>query len=92
MVATLTETVAGEMVTLMLVAGSVQVDVEDVEEVPDVVVVQVIPVLAGAWWQEVRVKRARSKGNKSGRFTAPLSSLFDVPNAFGSVSTLIPKR
>jgi hypothetical protein len=59
---TFTETVAGEIVILMLVTGSVQVDVEvDVEEV-EVVVVHVTAVLAaGALWQEVRPNRAMTK-------------------------------
>jgi hypothetical protein len=45
-VTTFTETVAGEMVTLMLVTGSVQVLVELFVAVVDVEVVQVIAVLA----------------------------------------------
>jgi hypothetical protein len=44
-VTTFTETVAGEMVTLMLVTGSVQVLVELFVAVVDVEVVQVIAVL-----------------------------------------------
>jgi hypothetical protein len=47
-VTTFTETVAGEIVTLMFVAESVHVDVEVFEELVDVVVVHVTPVLAGA--------------------------------------------
>jgi hypothetical protein len=73
-VATLTDAVAGEMVTLMLVVGSVHVEVEVEEELVDVEVVQVTAVLAVlAWWQEDRAKRARTKGDKNGRLTAPLS-------------------
>jgi hypothetical protein len=47
-VTTFTETVAGEIVTLIFVTGSVQVDVVLVPEVVEVVVVQVTAVLAGA--------------------------------------------
>jgi hypothetical protein len=80
-VTTLTETVAGEIVTLILVAGSVQVDVEVVVELVAVVVVHVTAVLvAGAWWQEARLKRAVNKIKNRGRFTAALSSLFEIPN------------
>jgi hypothetical protein len=45
LVATLTETVAGEIVTLIFVAGSVQVDVEEVVELAEVVVVHITAVL-----------------------------------------------
>lgn len=47
-VTTFTETVEGEIVTLMFVTGSVQVDVEVVAEEVEVLVVQVTAVLAGA--------------------------------------------
>ena len=59
MVATLTVAVAGAIVTLIFVTGSVQVDIEDVVEEVEVVVVQVIAVLGAAdLWQEVKPKRA----------------------------------
>lgn len=79
MVTTLTETVAGEIVTLILVTGSVQVDVEVVVELVAVVVVQVTAVLlAAAWWQEDRAKREVSKIRIGKRFTAALASLFEI--------------
>jgi hypothetical protein len=75
----------------MFVTGSVQVDVELVEEVVEVVVVQVIAVLAAAWWQDGRLRSAMKSVNKRRRFIAPLSSIFEIPNAYGSVSTMILK-
>jgi DNA-binding transcriptional regulator of glucitol operon len=83
--------VAGEIVTEILVAGSVQVDVELEEDVVAVVVVQVIAVLAVAWWQEGRLRTAMNSVNRRDRFTGPLSSIFVIPNAYGSVSNLILK-
>ena len=47
-VTTFTATEAGEIVTLMFVTGSVQVDVELLLELVDVFVVQVTAVLVGA--------------------------------------------
>ena len=92
-VATLTEAVAGEMVTLMLVVGSVHVEVEVEEELVDVEVVQVTAVLAVlAWWQEDRAKRTRTNGNKNGRLTAPLSWPFEIASTYSCVSARIPKR
>jgi hypothetical protein len=90
-VTTFTETVAGEMVTLIFVTGSVHVDVEVVAEVVEVVVVHVTPVLVAAFLHEAKPERAMSKTKNRRRFTAPLSSLFEIPNAYGSASTLIPK-
>jgi hypothetical protein len=81
-VTTFTETVAGEIVTLIFVAGSVQVEVEVVVEEVVVVVVQVTAVLAdAALWHEARPNTAMSKPKNMRRFTAPLSSLFEIPNA-----------
>jgi hypothetical protein len=91
-VTTFTETVAGEIVTLIFVTGSVHVDVEVVAEVVEVVVVQVTAVLVAAFFlHEIKLKIAMSGAKYRRRFTAPLSSLFEIPDAFGSVSTLIPK-
>ena len=90
MVTTFTETVAGEIVTLMLVTGSVHVSVELFVAVVDVVVVHVIAVLAGAAPQEVRLKIAMDKIKRERNFTAPLSLPFEIPNTFDSASTLIP--
>jgi hypothetical protein len=75
----------------MFVTGSVHVEVAvDVEEV-DVVVVQVIAVLAGGAPQEVRPKKAMTATKNRRRFTEPLSSLFEIPETCSSASTLIPK-
>jgi hypothetical protein len=90
-VATFTEIVEGEIVTLIFVTGSVHVDVEVVVEVVEVVVVHVTAVLVAAEPQETRPKGAMSKIKNRRRFTAPLSSLFEISNIFGSVSILIPK-
>jgi len=90
-VTTFTETVAGEMVTLMLVTGSVQVEVELVEDVVEAVVVQVIAVLAAEWWHDGKVSRAVNSANKTRRFTAPLSLLLRIPKAYDSVSNLVLK-
>ena len=54
----MTEAVAGEMVMLMFVTGSVHVEVEVVLEAVEVVLVQVIAVLAGAAPQEVSARAA----------------------------------
>lgn len=57
-VTTFTETVAGEIVMLMFVTGSVHVDVDVVLVEVDVVLVQVMAVLAGAAPQEVSARVA----------------------------------
>ena len=90
-VTTFTETVAGEIVTLIFVTGSVQVDVEVVAELVVVLVVQVTAVLAGAAPQEDKPKRATSKTRKRRRFTATLYSLFYISDPYGSASTPVPK-
>ena len=91
-VTTFTDTVAGAIVTLIPVTGSVHVDVEVVVEAVEVVVVHVTAVLVAAYFlQEIKLKTAMSGAKYRRRFTAPLSSLFEIPDAFGSVSTLIPK-
>ena len=61
------------MVTLILVAESVQVAVELEEEVVEPVVVHVIPVATGAWLQEASPASAIRKTSNARRFTAPLS-------------------
>lgn len=91
LVATFTEIVTGEMVTLMPVTGSVQVDEEVLLDAVEVLVTHVTAVLAGAEPQEARPNRAMSKAKKSRCFTAPLDSLFEIPGTFGCVSILIPK-
>jgi len=65
-VTTFTETLAGEIVTLMFVTGSVQVEVDVVLEEVDVFVVQVTAVLAGAAPHELRPSAAaRAKASTS---------------------------
>jgi hypothetical protein len=90
-VTTFTETVEGEIVTLIFVTGSVHVDVEVVAEVVDVLDVQVTAVLVVACLQEAKPNRAMSKTRNGRRFTATLCSLFEIPDAYGSVSTMVPK-
>jgi len=90
-VTTFTETVAGEIVTLIFVAGSVHVDVVVAVEVVEVVEVHVTAVLGALEPQEARPKRAVSKTKNRRCFTAPLYSLFEIPDKYDSVSTLIPK-
>ena len=81
---------AGEIVTLMLVTGSVQVLVELFVAVVDVEVVQVIAVLTGAAPHEVRPIRTTDKTKRERDFTAPLSLQIEFPNTFDSASTVIP--
>lgn len=81
MVTTFTETVAGAIVTVMLVAESVQVEVEVVEDVVVVVFVHVIVVVAAVEPQETRPKREARETKNRTRFTAPLSSPFGIPRS-----------
>jgi hypothetical protein len=90
-VTTFTETVAGEIVTLIFVMGSVHVDIEVVLEEVEVVVVQVTAVLVAAFLQEARPEMAMSNTRNGRRFTAPLSLLIEIPKTCDSVSTPIPK-
>jgi hypothetical protein len=83
--------VAGEIVTLIFVTGSVQVEMEVVEELVEVVVVQTTAVLGALYPQELRPKRATSHAMNRRRFTAPPSSPFEICNPYGSASTLIRK-
>jgi hypothetical protein len=77
---------------LMLVTGSVQVDVEVVVEAAEVVFVQVIAVLTGAEPQEIRPKAAASETRKQKRrLMAPLSSLSEIAKPYNSLSMLILK-
>jgi hypothetical protein len=89
-VTTLTETVEGETVMLMLVTGSVQVLVELFVAVVEVEVVQVMAVLAGAAPQDAKANVATNKIKRARNFTAPRFVPFDLPTAFDSDSTLIP--
>jgi hypothetical protein len=91
-VTTFTEIVAGAIETLMFVTGSVHVDIEVLVEVVEVVVVQVTAVLAAVYFlQEAKLRKAMSDAKYRRGFNAPLSSLFQIPNIYDSVSTLIPK-
>jgi hypothetical protein len=90
-VTTFTETVEGEIVTLMFVTGSVHVEVEVVVEEVEVLVVHVTAVLVAVEPHEARPEREVSRINNRRRFTAPLSSLFDIPGKYASVSILILK-
>jgi hypothetical protein len=76
-VTTFTETVEGEIVTLIFVTGSVQVDVVVLVELVAVVVVHTIAVLAGAAPQEVRVKRAMSTIKNTRWFAASILDFRD---------------
>jgi hypothetical protein len=67
------------------------VDTEDVVELDEAVVVQVTAVLVAACLQDARLKRAMSITKNGRPFTVPLSSLFEIHNSYGSVSTLISK-
>lgn len=78
--------------TLMFVVGSVQVDVEVVEELVDVLVVQVTAVLAGAAPQDASPRRETSKTSTKRGFIVPLSSLSEIPTTFGSASNLTLKN
>ena len=60
-VTTFTETVEGEIVTLIFVTGSVHVDVEVAVEVVVVLVVQVTAVLVAVEPQEAKPNRAMSE-------------------------------
>jgi len=90
-VTTFTETMEGEMVTLIFVTGSVHVDVEVEVELVVVLVVHVTAVLVVAWWQDAKPKRAMSETKNKRRFTAPLCSLFEIGKRYGSASILTPK-
>jgi hypothetical protein len=91
-VTTFTETVAGEIVTLIFVAGSVHVEVEVVAEAVEVEVVHVTAVLGAAYLlHEGKLRTAMSGAKYRKRLTAPRSSRYEIHNTCGSVSTLIPK-
>jgi hypothetical protein len=60
-VTTFTEAVAGEIVMLIFVVGSVQVDAEVDDDEVEVLVVQVTAVLTGAAPQDVSPRRASAR-------------------------------
>lgn len=80
-VTTFTETVAGEIVMLMFVTGSVHVEVDVVLDEVDVVLVQVIAVLAGAAPQEVSASAATNAAR--GAMTESSSAENDAGEASG---------
>jgi hypothetical protein len=80
------------MVTLMLVTGSVQVEIEALLELLDEVVVQVMAVLAGAAPQEFRPRSAATASNSRKRFTAPRPSLPEFHAARCSTATPNPQN
>ncbi len=69
-VLTLIAMAAGEIVTPILVAESVQVSVELEAEVLALVLVQVMVVVVGAWLQEASPTRVIKETNNARRFTA----------------------
>ena len=88
-VTTFTDTVAGAIVTLIFVTGSVHVDVEVVVEAVEVVVVHVTAVLAPAYFlHEIKLKTPTRAAKYSRRLTAAPSSRFEIHHACGSVSPL----
>jgi hypothetical protein len=94
LVATFTEVVAGEIVTVIPVTGSVHEEEEVVVEVVEVVVVHTTAVLTGAayLWHEIRLNRLIMSAKTGRRFTAPLSLASCMPIYCGSVATLLQKR
>src|SRR6202142_4028508 len=104
LVATLTETMEGEMATLIPVTGSLQaaeeVDVVDEVVVPfvvfveEVVVVHTMAVLEVVLLpppHEARLNMPMSNANIGRRFTAPLSLTLNMPMDCGSVGNYAPK-
>ena len=90
-VTTFTETVEGEIVTLIFVTGSVQVDVDVEVELVVALVVHVTAVLVALEPQEAKPNRATSEIRNIRRFTAPLCSLLEIHQSCSSASVLAPK-
>jgi hypothetical protein len=97
-VTTFTEIVAGEMVTLMPVTGSVQATEDEAVEVVAAVVVQVTAALvAVVLLQEAIPNAAATNAKKKMRFTAPLcssaeASIAGILDSCTSISTRFSKR
>jgi hypothetical protein len=92
-VATVTETVVGEIEMLIPVVGSVHEEVEVVVDVVDVVVVHVMAVLAGAaLLHEIRQNAPISNTKIGMRLTAPLSLTSHIPIHCGSVAISLQKN
>jgi len=99
----LTETIEGEMATLIPVTGSLQaaeeVDVVDEVVVPFVVLVEEVVVVHTMAVLEVllpppheaRLNIPISNANIGRRFTAPLSLTLNMPMDCGSVANSLPK-
>ena len=81
----------GEMVTLILVTGSVQVDDELLAAVVEVLLEHVTAVLAGAAPQEAMPNTARSNAKSARSFTEAPSSLFEIADGFDCVSAPFPR-
>jgi hypothetical protein len=79
-VSTFRETVAGVIVTVIEVMGSVQELAEVVVDVVAAVVVHVMAVLGAAYlWHETRLNAPISNAKIGRRLTAPLSSTSQMP-------------
>lgn len=99
----MTETIEGEMATLIPVTGSLQaaeeVDVVDEVVVPFVVLVEEVVVVHTMAVLEVllpppheaRLNIPISNANIGRRFTAPLSLTLNMPMDCGSVANSLPK-
>jgi hypothetical protein len=92
-VTTFTDTVAGEIVTLMFVTGSVHVEMDVVVEEVDVEVVQTTAVLGGADPpHEARPNMAQTNIKGRRRFIAPRRLFFEISSLCRSVvSTRSPE-
>jgi hypothetical protein len=87
-----TDTVAGEIVTLIPVVASVHEEFDVAVDEVEVVVVQVTAGVAAVPPHEAKPSNATNKIIRKGRrLTAPPFSLFDMPNPYGSGSTLLLK-
>jgi purine-cytosine permease-like protein len=97
-VTTFTEIVAGEMATVILVAGSVQETDEEALEVVAAVVVQVTAVLVAAvLLQEASPNAAANNANRERRFTAPrfssaVARVFGILCSWRSISNFLPNN
>jgi hypothetical protein len=95
-VATFTEMVTGEIVTVIPVNGSVHEEEEEELETVVSVVVQVTAVLGAAEWHEAKPATAISTANRERRFTARLfsdvrTSIPAMLDLSGSLSTHLSK-
>jgi hypothetical protein len=79
-VTTLTETVAGEIVMLMPVTGSVHVELVVLADEVEVVVEQTMAVLTGLAPHEARLSAAAISNRNSDVFHHTRSSTFDISN------------